>query len=162
MIRSVLQASTVGRPRRQEGAFTTVELLIAMMLLGILAGFCTPHLHRWLTTIGIDAAARTLAAELQLGKIRAVAQNTRYRMLFDPEQATYTVQKEVQGIWEDVAHPRSLPTGVQLTSISPGRNPLYFEPLGTTPGGNAIIILRNAQGRTRAVHISTGGRVKVK
>jgi Tfp pilus assembly protein FimT len=133
-----------------------------MMIVGLLAAFLTPHLGRWLTTVGVDAAARTLASELHLGKMHAIAQNTRYRISFDPIQATYTMQKEAVGTWEDVSPPRGLPPGVQLVSISAGRNPLYFEPLGTAPGGNAVITLQNAQGRTRTVHISTGGRIKVK
>jgi prepilin-type N-terminal cleavage/methylation domain-containing protein len=146
----------------QERAFTLVELLIVMMIVGTLAAFLTPHLGRWLTTIGVDTAARALASELQLGKMRAISQNRRYRISFDLTQATYTVQKQAVGIWEDVGTPRVLPSGVQMVSISAGRNPLYFEPLGTSPGGNAIITLQNAQGRTRTIHISTGGRVKVR
>jgi prepilin-type N-terminal cleavage/methylation domain-containing protein len=147
---------------RQERAFTTVELLIVMMIVGIMAAFLTPHLGRWLSTVGVDTAARALASELQLGKMRAISQNTRYRINFDPTQATYTVQKEAAGAWADIGSPRLLPTGVRLVSVSAGRNPLYFEPLGTAPGGNAVITLQNAQGRMRAVHISTGGRVMVK
>jgi Tfp pilus assembly protein FimT len=146
----------------QERAFTTVELLIVTMIVGILAAFLTPNLGRWLTTLGVDTAARELASELQLGKMRAISQNTRYRINFDLTPATYTVQKEVLGAWVDIGPPRLLPTGVRLVSVSAGRNPLYFEPLGTAPGGNAVITLQNAQGRTRAVHISTGGRVIVK
>ena len=86
-------------------AFTTVELLIVMMIVGILAAFLTPHLGRWLTTVGVDTAARELASELQLGKMRAISQNTRYRINFDPTQATYTVQKEVVGTWADIGPP---------------------------------------------------------
>jgi Tfp pilus assembly protein FimT len=140
-----------------ERAFTTVELLLTMMTVITLATFLTPHLGRWLTTVGIDAAARELAAELQLGKMRAISENTRYRIRFDPVNDTYVVQKEAVGAWRDITAPKSLPTGVDLVHAT--TDPV-FQTLGTTPGG-ATITLRNPQGRERKIRVSFAGRVKV-
>ena len=145
-----------------EAAFTTAELIIVLVIVGVLAAVATPPLHRWLSIVGVDTASRELAATLQLGKMRAIAENRRYRMSFDLAQHAYTVQKEVFGAWHNVEEPRALRAGLRLASVSEGRNPLYFEPLGTMPGGNASIVLQNAQGRSRTVSISTGGRVKVR
>ena len=97
-----------------ERAFTTVELLISMMIVGVMAAFLTPHLGRWLTTVGVDAAARELASELHLGKMRAISENTRYRISFDPASDTYVVQKDVAGDWQDGDRPKSLPNGIDL------------------------------------------------
>jgi Tfp pilus assembly protein FimT len=146
----------------QAEAFTTTELLVVVVIVGVLTGVAMPSLHHWLSTVRVDAAARELASTLQLGKMRAVAENTRYRVRFDLDQKAYVMQREHLGAWHSVAASTRLPTGLQLVSISEGRNPLYFEPLGTTPGGNAVIILKNARGRMRTVSISTGGRVQVK
>ena len=146
----------------QAAAFTTAELLIVLVIVGVLAAVATPPLHRWLSIIGVDTAARELAATLQLGKMRAIAENRRYRMSFDLAQHAYVVQKEVFGVWHNVEDSKALRAGLQLVSVSEGRNPLYFEPLGTMPSGNATIILQNAQGRSRTVAISTAGRVRVK
>jgi type II secretion system protein H len=142
--------------------FTLIELLIAVAIVGLLAGVATPSLHHWSTTIRVDTAAREVASALQLSKMRAITENTRYRMYFDLEQRAYGVQKEVLGAWRQVETPTTLPAGLWLVSVSEGRNPLYFEPLGTTPGGNALITLKNARGRVRIVAISTGGRIRVK
>jgi Tfp pilus assembly protein FimT len=140
-----------------ERAFTTVELLISMMIVGVMAAFLTPHLGRWLTTVGVDAAARELASELHLGKMRAISENTPYRISFDPASDTYVVQKDVAGDWQDSDRPKSLPKGIDLVSAT--TNPI-FQTLGTTPGGTTIT-LRNAQGRQRQIRLSFAGRVKV-
>ena len=144
--------------RLQEGAFTTVELIITMMIVGAMAAFATPHLGRWLATIGVDAAARQIATDLQLGKMRAISQNTRYRFSFDPATNTYQVQKDAAGTWQDVGDPKPLPAGVDLVSVTATPT---FQTLGTAPGG-ATITLRNAQGRTRTITVSFAGRVQVK
>jgi prepilin-type N-terminal cleavage/methylation domain-containing protein len=142
---------------RHDHAFTTVELLIVMMIVGILATFLTPQLGRWLTTVRVDAAARELASELQLSKIRAISENTCYRISFDSVNDSYVVQKEVVGGWQDVSAPKSLPNGVDLVSAT--TDPV-FQTLGTTPGG-ATIRLRNPQGRQRTIRVSFAGRVKM-
>lgn len=147
---------------RSDKGFTTAELMIGVAMLGILAAMATPALHRWLATVRVDTAARAIASALQLSKMRAIAENRRYRMSFDLDQNTYIVQKETVGGWQNVEGPRALGAGFRLASISEGRNPLYFEPLGTMPSGNATIVMHNAQGRTRILSISTGGRVKVR
>jgi type II secretion system protein H len=145
----------------QPKGFTTTELLIAVAMIGMLAGIATPSLQQWLSTMRVDTAAREMAATLQLSKMRAVTENTRYRMSFDLSHNAYVSQRESLGAWHNVEAPTRLPAGLRLVSVSAGRNPLYFEPLGTAPGGNAVITLQNARGRTRTVSISTGGRVKV-
>jgi prepilin-type N-terminal cleavage/methylation domain-containing protein len=138
-------------------AFTTVELVIVMMIVGVLAAFATPQLGRWLATTGVDTAAREIATELQLSKMRAVSQNTRYRISFDADHNTYLVQKDVAGVWQDVGAPKALPAGVDLVSAT--ADPV-FQTLGTAPGGTTVT-LQNAQGRTRKVTVSFVGRVKV-
>ena len=140
-----------------ERAFTTIELLITMMIVGIMAAFLAPNLGRWLTTVGVDAAARELASELQLGKMRAISENTRYRISFDPANDTYVVQKDVAGDWQDVGAAKALPRGIDLVSATTAP---IFQTLGTTPGGSTIT-LRNAQGRQRQIRLSFAGRVRV-
>jgi prepilin-type N-terminal cleavage/methylation domain-containing protein len=139
-------------------AFTTTELVIVMMLIGILAAFATPHLGRWLAIVRVNSAARHIASELQLSKMRAISQNTRYRISFDPASDTYQVQKQAgTSVWQNINNPISLPTGVDLVSAS--TNPV-FQTLGTSPGGTTIT-LRNAQGRAKTIKVSFSGRVKI-
>jgi Tfp pilus assembly protein FimT len=140
-----------------EHAFTTVELLITMMIVGIMATFMAPQLGRWLTTVGVDAAARELASELQSWRMRAISDNIRYRISFDPGNDTYVVQKDAAGTWQDLGGPKSLPRGINLESAT--IDPI-FRTLGTTPGGTTIT-LSNAQGRQRKIRLSFAGRVTV-
>jgi Tfp pilus assembly protein FimT len=140
-----------------EHAFTTVELLITMMIVGIMAAFMAPQLGRWLTTVGVDATARELASELQSWRMRAISDNIRYRISFDPGNDTYVVQKDAAGTWQDIGGPKSLPRGINLESAT--IDPI-FRTLGTTPGGTTIT-LSNAQGRQRKIRLSFAGRVTV-
>jgi Tfp pilus assembly protein FimT len=140
-----------------ERAVTTVELLITLMIVSVIAAFMAPHLGRWLTTVGVDATARELAAELQLWRMRAISDNTRYRISFDPVNDTYVVQKDAAGTWQDIGGPKSLPRGINLESAT--IDPI-FRTLGTTPGVTTIT-LSNAQGRQRKIRLSFAGRVTV-
>ncbi len=138
--------------------FTTTELLMVMVLIAILAALAMPHLGRWLDIVRVNAAARNLASDMQLSRMRAIAQNTRYKMSFDPTTEAYAVQKDVDGTWQTVGAPRRLPEGVDLTEAS--RNAIYFQPLGLTPGSNATITLENAHGRRKVV-LSSAGRIRI-
>jgi hypothetical protein len=89
--------------------------------------------------------------------MRAISENTRYRISFDPANDTYIVQKDVAGAWQDVGGPKTFPSGVDLVSAT--TDPI-FQTLGTTPGGTTIT-LRNTQGRQRKIRLSFAGRVRV-
>ena len=52
---------------KHEDGFTLTELMVVMSLIGLLATFSAPHLGRWLAVIKVNAAARGIASELQLG-----------------------------------------------------------------------------------------------
>jgi Tfp pilus assembly protein FimT len=122
-----------------------------------MATFMAPQLGRWLTTVGVDAAARELASELQSWRMRAISDNIRYRISFDPANDTYVVQKDVAGTWQDIGGAKALPSGIHLESAT--TDPI-FRTLGTTPGGTTIT-LSNAQGRQRKIRLSFAGRVTV-
>lgn len=168
----------------REAAFTTTELMITMAVMGILAAVTAPNLGVQLSTIRLNSATNEIASELQRARVRAIAQNSGFGLRFDLVKNTYQVQKEGedrnnngvldpgedlngnglldrQGMWQDVGGTRPLPRGINLVSVSAGRNPLSFQSLGVAPGGNAIITLQNGRGRTNIIRVSTAGRILV-
>ena len=80
--------------RRRESAFTTTELMVAVVIIGILAAFTAPNLGRWLSTIRVNSAARAIASELQFARMRAISQNAKFRITFDSANNTYQTEKE--------------------------------------------------------------------
>ena len=116
------------RYRRSERAFSITELMVSIFLLALLATFAAPHLGRWLSVMKVNAAARNLASELQFGRMRAISENTRYRISFDTAGNSYLVQKDDGGVWQDVNPIKPLPSGIDLEAAT--TNPEFVVPDG--------------------------------
>lgn len=143
--------------RRHEDAFSLIELIVIMAIVGMLAALAAPSLGRWLTIMRINATARAIASHMQLSRMLAISQNTTFRLNVSVDDGTYQIQKRTGGTWEDVKELETLPAGITLVSASGSPE---FESLGTTPE-NATIVVRNALGSTRTIHVSTVGRVTI-
>ena len=143
--------------RRQENAFGLIELIVVMAIVGMLVAIAAPSMGRWLAIMRINATARAIASRLQLSRMLAISQNSRFRLSFNTDDRTYQIQQRIGGTWEDVKERTSLPPGITLVSAS--GNP-EFESLGTVPE-SATIVVRNALGSTRTIHVSAVGRVKI-
>ena len=143
---------------RQQNGFTTVELMVVTAIAGILVTVAIPHLARWRALLRVNAAARTIASDLQLSRMNAISQNARFRVNFNTTDETYQLQKWQAGTWQTVKDgAKSLPKEVDLVSVS--TDPV-FQTLGNTLG-SATIVVQNTLGRTRTVNVSSTGRVKV-
>lgn len=143
---------------RQQNGFTTIELMVVTVIVGILAAITVPHLARWRAFLSVNAAARAIASDLQLSRMSAISQNVKFRVSFNTTDSTYQLQKWQTGTWQTVKDgTKSLPQEVALVSVT--TDPV-FQTLGNTLGG-ATIVVQNTLGRTRTVNVSSTGRVKV-
>jgi len=80
----------------------------------IVTAIATPSFYYWLPKYRLSAGARQIAADLHLARMKAISQNTSYRLLFTAED-TYEMQK-LDGVW-DVAPghgPVKLPEGITV------------------------------------------------
>lgn len=79
------------RFRRRCAAFTLIELLIVVAVMGILAGLVLPRsdpsLHEQLRS-----AAQIMAADLAYGRSLAVTHNSEYRFTFDTDNNRYVLE----------------------------------------------------------------------
>jgi prepilin-type N-terminal cleavage/methylation domain-containing protein len=65
-------------------AFTLVEVLMAMVILGILAAFAYPALSSWIPSYSLRSAAKDLYSNLHLAKGGAIKTNRPWAVIFDP------------------------------------------------------------------------------
>ncbi len=103
---------------RNEGGYSLIELAVVLVLLGLVVMVGMPAMQEWLERYRVRGAAQTLAADLQLQRMRAVSRNRRFTLEFDAAAGTYT-------LWEGdpmggfttqvVPEPIRLPLGVTFT-----------------------------------------------
>lgn len=71
--------------------FTLVEMLIVVTVLGILASVILPSMNSTGSLIGLEAAARTLAADLRIARQSAVQYNSSYKVKIDLTANSYQI-----------------------------------------------------------------------
>ncbi|HEY3301994.1 MAG TPA: GspH/FimT family pseudopilin [Candidatus Binatia bacterium] len=64
--------------------FTLIELLVAMGVAGILMGIAVPRFYALLPGIRLASAARQVATDLQLARMRAISQRVPVTVTFTP------------------------------------------------------------------------------
>lgn len=147
--------------RNQAGGFTLVELMVAVALIGILAGIAVPNILANLPTFRLHSAARQIMTDINYARGRAASLNREYRIRFDVSTDTYDVEKgdkvtgsntwdlekTVNHLAEDAIHVKSVT-----------RNPVYARPTGTMT--NTTITLENSNGQWLEITASIVGRLK--
>ncbi len=141
----------------RERGFTTTELLLIVVIIGLLAALATPIFVPWLSSVKVHSAARDIVSDLQLARMKAISQNTNFRITFNPTNKTYQIEKEVSGVWQNVGAAKALPAGITLSITG---NPAVFQSTGTATNSTTII-LQNSQGKTKQVTVSVAGAIKM-
>ena len=75
----------------RSGGFTLVELIITLAVIAILGLVAVPGLFAYLPVYRVDRAVQVVASELNLARMRAIAQNRVHHVAFDPTAQTLTV-----------------------------------------------------------------------
>lgn len=132
---------------RSSLGFTVTELMGAMGVAAVLMGIAIPSFFSLLPTLRLSSAARQLATDLQLARMKAISQNTSYTVTFDTANGTYSFGADSRDL--DELYP-----GITITSAS---NPT-FSPRGTA---NSVTITLSNGSATKQVQVSAVGRVKI-
>jgi type IV fimbrial biogenesis protein FimT len=131
--------------------FTMTEILVTMSVAGILMAIATPRFYALLPSIRVASAARQVATDLQLARMRAISQHVNQTVAFNTSTATYTFGTA------DTRNLSQLYPGTTITSVSAG-NPT-FTTTGTA-AAQTTITLSNG-GVTKQVLVATIGRVNI-
>lgn len=145
--------------------FTVLELLCALGILAVLLAVALPRISAVWPRVLADQAARQLAADLELARVKAINRNSRVRAAVEIASAEYRIEVESEGRFDPEGGPRRLPTGIDFdaagsTRIVDGRISITFLPRGHT-ADNATIVVRAGDGQRRRVIVSSAGRVRI-
>ena len=83
----------MNRPTRSHG-FTLVELMITISIIGILGLLVVPGILAYVPAYRVNSAAKALATELSLARMRAISRNHVHHVAF------YPATQEIK-VWED-------------------------------------------------------------
>lgn len=168
--------------RAGEGGFTLIEVVVALVLLGILLVLAIPSLSGYLASRNLDLAGQQVVADLRSAQDRARTQRLLVRVTFTGGSGTYTVATwnptsgQISdrcnlsllatgggGTWVP-AERVTLPSGVTVSAV-PLVNPLVFSCLGLPydAQGNPVstdqsLTVSNQAG-SRTALIGAGGQV---
>jgi Tfp pilus assembly protein FimT len=130
-----------------------VELLIALALIGVLATLAVPSLTGWLSASAVRRVSRQLVTDLQLAKMKAVAEGVQYRVSFDNTGSSYIIQRGNAAAESD----SWTPVGIERR-IADKTNPYYAKgvTLSQNYPGNGVIFLPVGSSGMGTVKLSTG------
>lgn len=77
--------------KKCESGFTIIEVLVAMIIIGIMASIAIPGFSRWLPGYRLKTAARDLYSNMQLAKMEAIKTNTNCSINLSTGTDQYTV-----------------------------------------------------------------------
>jgi len=138
----------------RDDGFTIMEMIVAIAVAATVMGIAVPTFFSWLPTLRLSSAARQVATDLQVARMKAISQNTKFRLNF-VTTTTYTVEKDNSGTLTTEGGPYSLPDGVSV----PVGTTSWFQPRGTADS-QAAVALSNGSTQ-KVVCIKPVGRVNI-
>ena len=78
-------------PTRLRRGYTLIEVIVTVTIMGLAAAIVVPNMLQG-GTLGVQAGARMIVADMLYAQNEAMAQNAARRVLFDPAGNSYTVQ----------------------------------------------------------------------
>jgi len=136
-------------------AFTLVELMLVLAVLGVLLGIAIPGLSLVLDRIEVEAAAAHIVAAHQRARLLAITRGQVVRLSIDEARIVIYPRTGLVPLWSE-----SGPSEARVTLAGPTRQ-FTFSPEGFTLGlSNASLQLVRGTSR-RTVVSSRLGRVRI-
>jgi type II secretory pathway pseudopilin PulG len=155
------------RKLSRTSGFTTLELLLVIGIVGVLAAFSLPLVDQTIDSFRIVGASRSVTNAIAVAKIRAASTFTRVRLFVDLSTGTHKLQRldksTVPMSWVDDGGLTYLPTGVVFgfssvtdppddSQVVIGQAPACEDDLGAAIGNTSCVIFNS-----RGVPVNTEG-----
>ena len=95
---------------------TLVELSVTVAIIGIVAAIALPTFVKVMPKVRLNNNTMTLANEVSLSRVRAIAKSSRFRITFNTTADAYTLQRESGGAWVTITTNKV--TGSDLLSVA--------------------------------------------
>lgn len=135
----------------KDPGFSLLELLTAITLLGLLLAIALPDWGSLISTYRLNAAARQIHTDLQRAKMRAVMENTTFKIVSSAANSSYTFQRE-----DTVLETKPLPAGIGFVADSTRS----FTSRGTATSGRIQLCNFSKDQRTDVV-VNGVGRMRI-
>lgn len=148
--------NTLHLRRRRDSGFSLVELVIALVLIGVLAGLAAPSLNGWINRSRLEAAASELSADLAQVRMLAVrsGEGATLRLVSATEYEVVLPNGTVRRTDLAAEHPR--------VAVSASVTNFEFNSRGFLRSASAAGPITVTQdGRTVVVHLLSSGRAFV-
>src|SRR5258705_6194957 len=135
---------------QRPNGFSSIELIVVMGIMGIVAAIALPKWNNWLPTYALNNSTRQIQSELHNIKMRAAAENVGFQLAYLQGANAYTIQRDSKAL---VTKP--IAEGTSITK----EGTIAFSPRGTASGNR--VRLRNSAGVCKQVVVSPTGRVRI-
>jgi len=142
------------------GGFALLEMCVVLLLLSVVAASAVLDLPSLRRRVHLDGAARRVAADLRLARIRAASLGTNYRILFRPGSRDYLRQRREEGSYRDDGSAVELPAGIRCLACTAPNGAIGFRPRGT-PSEFGTVTLADDENRQRRIVVDATGGVRV-
>lgn len=140
--------------------FTLLEAVVTLALVATLTAGLALVQREVAASMRLYWAGQQVSLELQRARLRSVAENTDYRVVFTVGADRFQVQRSTGGTFVASGADLVLPAGVWTASCTAPGQTVRFRPRGNAATFGTIA-LRNDQGDERRVVVNIAGRVRV-
>jgi type II secretion system protein H len=157
------------RPVRSSAGFTTIELMVVLVIAGLSLAAAIPAFQSFLRSNQVNDAASQLSGRLRLARQSAVAQGIPRIVTFDLEGGTYSIVRDANadGVVQDgetVEGTFTLPHGITMESAEGegfGGDQVVFNPNGSASATGALVLANEAGYSTQLTVLAPTGQVRV-
>lgn len=153
-----------------EAAFTLVEVMIIVAIIGIVTAIAGPNLLEMMPGIRLNNTTQRIVNDIQFARMRSIATSKEYRLNFDASSESYRIEQGSQSTgssWPGLLVDQErkfndssnefYQKDIDIESVT--QNPI-FNPKGLCSNTSTIKI-QNASGGKKRVIINIAGGVKV-
>jgi prepilin-type N-terminal cleavage/methylation domain-containing protein len=161
---------------RNKSAFTQVELTVVIAIIAIMSAIAVGSYIFWLPKYRLNSAINELQAMIQAARLRAVKENARVVILFDPNadgdlEGDYLafMDDEAGGAGEWTRQPATeplvkagqLPAGVRFENTTFANHRFRYSSRGFLDGINGSINVTNTRNVNKKITVYVSGNSRV-